>query len=62
MHSCLAELRRDGSELKRQFENNKSPAGRGFCFTAIRQGYSRGALHQYPCHIVGFIKTLLLQG
>lgn len=25
---------------------------RGFCFPAIRQGYSRDALHQYPCHIV----------
>lgn len=25
---------------------------RGFCFPAIRQGYSRDAEHQYPCHIV----------
>ncbi|PLP23434.1 hypothetical protein CWM88_24100 [Klebsiella pneumoniae] len=25
---------------------------RGFCFPAIRQGYSRDALHHYPCHII----------
>lgn len=30
----------------------KAPPLRGFCFPAIRQGYSRDALHQYPCHIV----------
>lgn len=30
----------------------ESPASRGFCFSAIRQGYSPDALHQYPCHIV----------
>nr|DAW00300.1 MAG TPA: hypothetical protein [Caudoviricetes sp.] len=30
----------------------KTPPVRGFCFPAIRQGYSRDALHQYPCHIV----------
>lgn len=29
----------------------KAPPVRGFCFPAIRQGYSRDALHQYPCHI-----------
>nr|DAE89353.1 MAG TPA: hypothetical protein [Caudoviricetes sp.] len=23
-----------------------------FCFPATRPGYSRDALHQYPCHIV----------
>lgn len=52
MYLCLAELRRDGSDEKRQFDYDESPASRGFCFPAIRQGYSRGALHQYPCHIV----------
>ena len=30
----------------------KAPPLRGFCFPAIRQGYSRDALHQYPCRIV----------
>ena len=30
----------------------KAPPLRGFCFPAIRQGYSRDVLHQYPCHIV----------
>jgi hypothetical protein len=52
MYLCLAELRHDGSDEKRQFDYDESPASRGFCFPAIRQGYSRGALHQYPCHIV----------
>nr|DAL19063.1 MAG TPA_asm: hypothetical protein [Caudoviricetes sp.] len=41
-----------GSDKKRQFDYNENPALRGFCFPAIRQGYSRDALHQYPCHIV----------
>lgn len=52
MYLCLAELRHDGSDEKRQFDYDESPASRGFCFPAIRQGYSRDALHQYPCHIV----------
>ncbi len=30
--------------------NSKTSLRRGFCFPAIRQGYSRDALHQYPCH------------
>nr|DAP67536.1 MAG TPA: hypothetical protein [Caudoviricetes sp.] len=48
----MAELRHDGSDEKRQSDIIEKPALRVFCFPAIRQGYSRGALHQYPCHIV----------
>lgn len=38
----------------------KAPPLRGFCFPAIRQGYSRDALHQYPCHIVAEQQPQLL--
>ena len=52
-------LGRAAPRWQRRKANNlnitRTPPARGFCFPAIRQGYSRGALHQYPCHIVDLI-------
>ena len=42
-----------GSDSSDNLITTKTPQERGFCFPAIRQGYSRDALHQYPCHSVG---------
>lgn len=50
--SCLAELRHSAAAKSDNLNITKTPHLRGFCFPAIRQGYSRDALHQYPCHIV----------
>lgn len=49
--SCLAELRHSAAAKSDNLNKTKTPHLRGFCFPAIRQGYSRDALHQYPCHI-----------
>lgn len=50
--SCLAELRHSAAAKSDNLNITKTPHLRGFYFPAIRQGYSRDALHQYPCHIV----------
>ena len=33
----------------------KASLRRDFCFPAIRQGYSRDALHQYSCRIAAWL-------
>lgn len=49
--ACLAELPHSAATKSDNLNITRTPLARGFCFPAIRQGYSRGALHQYPCHI-----------
>nr|DAF30481.1 MAG TPA: LysW biosynthesis protein LysW [Caudoviricetes sp.] len=38
IHSCLAELRHDGSDVKRQFEKTLNPACRGFLLSGDTTG------------------------
>ncbi|WP_309421741.1 hypothetical protein, partial [Bacillus cereus] len=38
IHSCLAGLRHDGSDVKRQFEKTLNPASRGFLLSGDTTG------------------------
>ena len=40
----------------------RAPQVGAFAFRRYDRGIREGALHQYPCHIGGCHKTLLLQG
>ena len=48
IHSCLAELRHDGSDEKRQFEYNENPASAGFLLSGDTTGVFARCIASVP--------------
>nr|DAI69974.1 MAG TPA: hypothetical protein [Caudoviricetes sp.] len=50
------------ANLSDNLKITKAPPVGAFALRRYDRGIREGALHQYPCHMVGFHKTLMLQG